>query len=368
MDCVPESPRGQAAVAGKPKVLSVIAENVPEDLRSINRWLGWRWEEIRPGKWTKPPYSIHTGQKCDKTDPSSWCSFDEAIAAHRSGRFDGVGFCFTEDDDLAGVDLDDCVDPVTGELNDQAKWIVAMLDSYSEISPSGEGVKIFLRAKFNSNKADHKKGIEVCQSGSYFCVTGRRLENVNHVVSHCSPCQTEILWEEAFGDGEKPRFNSLSDREVAVSALAALPASYADSYLDWIHVGMMLYTVDDGLFDEWDRWSQSSEKYVSGECRKKWDSFNGDGAKRLRLGTLVHLAMKNGWTPPTNSNGASPGNIKKETEKAAKRLARIEPFVPFPVDALPEPICGFVTAISTAIGCDPCFVALPCISAMAGCM
>src|SRR5262249_23795604 len=38
---------------------------------------------------------------------------------------------------------------------------------------------------------------------------------------------------------------------------------------------------------------------------------------------------------------------------------------PFPVDALPEPIRGFVDAGARAIGCDPSYLALPLLTAIA---
>jgi len=43
----------------------------------------------------------------------------------------------------------------------------------------------------------------------------------------------------------------------------------------------------------------------------------------------------------------------------------VERFRPFPVDALPEPIRGFVSVGAQAIGCDPSFVALPMLAALA---
>src|SRR5262245_33718553 len=39
---------------------------------------------------------------------------------------------------------------------------------------------------------------------------------------------------------------------------------------------------------------------------------------------------------------------------------------PFPTAALPEPCRGFVLEASVAIGCDPCYLAVPMISALAG--
>jgi len=41
------------------------------------------------------------------------------------------------------------------------------------------------------------------------------------------------------------------------------------------------------------------------------------------------------------------------------------PAVPFPVDALPQPVAGFVDGASRAIGCDPSYVALPLLVGLA---
>ncbi len=43
----------------------------------------------------------------------------------------------------------------------------------------------------------------------------------------------------------------------------------------------------------------------------------------------------------------------------------VEPYAPFPLDALPEPARGFVRAAAKAIGCDPSFVALPMLGCLA---
>jgi Protein of unknown function (DUF3987) len=50
---------------------------------------------------------------------------------------------------------------------------------------------------------------------------------------------------------------------------------------------------------------------------------------------------------------------------AAQSAAPAERFEPFPVDALPEPLRGFVVAGAKAIGCDPSYLALPMLTAIA---
>jgi hypothetical protein len=45
--------------------------------------------------------------------------------------------------------------------------------------------------------------------------------------------------------------------------------------------------------------------------------------------------------------------------------ACIDPFMPFPLDALPEPVRSFVAGGAKAIGCDPSFIALPLLAGLA---
>jgi hypothetical protein len=63
---------------------------------------------------------------------------------------------------------------------------------------------------------------------------------------------------------------------------------------------MALHSVDDSLFNEWDKWSQQSSKYKPGECEKKWKSFSPNGG--VTLGTLAHLAKLDGWRFPKSSS------------------------------------------------------------------
>ena len=54
-----------------------------------------------------------------------------------------------------------------------------------------------------------------------------------------------------------------------------------------------------------------------------------------------------------------------EAIQPIRPAARMERFQPFPTDALPEPIRGFVVAGAKAIGCDPSYLALPLLTALA---
>ena len=103
-------------------------------------------------------------------------------------RHDGPGFVFRADDPFTGIDLDGCRDPKTEAVSEWAKEIVLKLGSYAEVSPSGTGVKIFVRGespfatgrKIELSNAERicakQPAIEVYNCGRYFAVTGLRLQ------------------------------------------------------------------------------------------------------------------------------------------------------------------------------------------------
>ena len=93
----------------------VQAESIPAELKAIPHWLLWRLKD-RAGKSTKTPYQAD-GHLAKVNDPATWTTFETALAAYRAGGFSGLGIALSDDDDLAGVDLDKCLNPDTGELH-----------------------------------------------------------------------------------------------------------------------------------------------------------------------------------------------------------------------------------------------------------
>jgi putative DNA primase/helicase len=145
--------------------------NIDEGLRRRRQWVVWKYEE-RDGDITKVPYIAGGVGKAKSTDSDTWRSFEEAIKALRSGRCDGIGFVFSSGDPYAGVDLDDCRDPETGELEEWAAEIVQHLGGYTEVSPSGKGVHIIVRGKAPNKK---RGKVEAYSSERYFTMTGQVL-------------------------------------------------------------------------------------------------------------------------------------------------------------------------------------------------
>ena len=145
---------------------------VPEPLRARPQWVTWRRELTADGKPTKVPYSARTSLRASSTDPSTWSGFAEALDA--SSRYDGIGYVFASSDPFVGIDLDHCRDAETGQIQSWAKEIIDGCMSYTEVSPSGAGVHIFVRGVLPAG-ARKRGSVEMYSSGRYFTVTGDHL-------------------------------------------------------------------------------------------------------------------------------------------------------------------------------------------------
>lgn len=155
-------------------------ENIPEAIRSLPQWVCWK-KATRKGKLTKLPMKVGAvGDLADSTKKETWSSFEAALKWHADGHYNGIGFVFTKDDRFCGIDLDDCRDSETGEVNEFASELLKTLNSYTEISQSGKGLHIFVEAKLPGAGRKVKipgtdNEIEIYDRGRYFTMTGKRL-------------------------------------------------------------------------------------------------------------------------------------------------------------------------------------------------
>jgi len=158
----------------RPIALTPIAENIPAELKARAQWVLWRYEWVVNkqgiGKWTKVPYGARD-VKAATNRPTSWQSFDSALARYQANRdyFDGIGYVFAKDDPYVGGDIDHCI--VGGQMNDFAQAHLSA--TYAEISPSGDGVKFIARA--TGDYGTKKPLGELYSSKRFFTITGRVL-------------------------------------------------------------------------------------------------------------------------------------------------------------------------------------------------
>jgi len=115
------------------------------------RWLVWRWEEraTKDGKvkWTKPPYQArYPSQHAKSDDPDTWGNHQDAVAAVKAGHADGIGYALMGSG-IGAIDLDHCVDPNNGNVENWAQQIISEADgAYREITVSGTGYRVIGKA------------------------------------------------------------------------------------------------------------------------------------------------------------------------------------------------------------------------------
>jgi putative DNA primase/helicase len=139
---------------------------------------------------TKPPLSPVTSHGyAQSDDESTWVSYERTREYAREQDMEGVGFMLSGGIRV-GVDLDGCRDPETGELEDWAEDIVDRLDTYTEVSPSGTGLRAFVigrlpegrRRQGQERTIDALEGVnktpevEMYQQTRYMTYTGNKLE------------------------------------------------------------------------------------------------------------------------------------------------------------------------------------------------
>ncbi len=161
--------------------LHVRPEAIPAELRALP-WVLWRAEPRGDGKPAKVPYCIaEPGRRASSTDPATWGTFDDAVEAYLSlvdlppdplrGPVAGIGVVLPNGAGITCIDLDRVLGP-DGQLDARAETIVERCDSWTEVSPSGHGLHVFVLGTVpHALKADQ---IEIYSAGRFICVTGHQ--------------------------------------------------------------------------------------------------------------------------------------------------------------------------------------------------
>src|SRR5262250_2400416 len=117
---------------------------IPADLKVRPCWVNWK-AKSNGERIDKIPMNPVTGGPASTTNADDWSDYVTVGIAASTHNDLGVGFVLDRGNAIAGIDLDHCRDPETGRIEPWADEIVQQLDSYTEISPSGTGLHIFVR-------------------------------------------------------------------------------------------------------------------------------------------------------------------------------------------------------------------------------
>jgi putative DNA primase/helicase len=146
-------------------------ESIPKSLISSGKFCLWKYIDDR-----KIPFSVD-GECAKSNDESTFSSYEDVMS--KLGDYTGIGVGLFNG--LSAIDIDDCIDDA-GVISDRAKDVISMINSYTEISPSGHGVHILFwcHKPFDSSTYYLKNspvGIEIYIGGEtnrFMTLTGNR--------------------------------------------------------------------------------------------------------------------------------------------------------------------------------------------------
>lgn len=189
-------------------------QNIPQELKSLKRWVGYKVEQLANGKFTKRPYNALSGNMAKVNDPLTWSTFNLALSGCEKYNYDGIGFVLG--DGIFGVDLDNHVDENTteeeiAEFKRLANEFVATLDSYTEWSQSGKGVHIICKGKLP--EGSRRKGcVEMYDENRFFAFTGRAIRNIplQNREEEVKPLWEKYVYTPAL-EPQQPQYNRASN-------------------------------------------------------------------------------------------------------------------------------------------------------------
>jgi len=293
---------------------------IPAELKALPQWICWRAvpKNNDPAKMDKQPVNPHTGQLASTNDPTTWGNFEEAVAGVNQFKLTGLGLVFSATDGLTGFDFDDCVDD-QGNINPEVTAMLKRLGSYAEISPSGKGIKVWVKAKFALDRGHKVKKdsyeIEAYKDGRYFTVTADVIPPYTNLVESQ---EAERLYQELFPQVNIPAPHTVNtvapvEADRIKDALQHIPA---DDYDVWLNVGFSLKWWASNGGDEatakalWEEWSKKSSKFNQTDLNQKWQQIHANGPgladpqtgkqRSITIGTLMALAKQYGWIPQKN--------------------------------------------------------------------
>jgi archaellum biogenesis ATPase FlaH len=217
-----------------------IYSNIPEAFTSRPNWVLWNYKTVN-GRKTKVPIQP-SGMYAKSNDPSTWSTFNDVLEAveRPDSAFAGIGWCVPLDGDIHywGIDVDDAIDPETGDLS---TWPDATIQpeelwnqpTYTEITPSGAGFRLFFicdsqvtggnKKDFGSRnqRTDKVPGVEFYSSGRFFTFTGNKREGAPCLVADGNQI-AKAIHAQVFGKVEKPALKPAQPENHCVELASAV--------------------------------------------------------------------------------------------------------------------------------------------------
>lgn len=151
---------------------------LPDELKRLKQYLLWCREPSDDAgkKDLKVPYYARGvkryGTQGSAEDRAAMVSFAEALRVYdnNNGRYTGIGIAMFPEAGLVGVDLDDCM--ANGGIDTERAHLVE--GTYTEVSPSGNGVRAFYLGTYGDRKTVEPK-VEIFHATGFLTLTGNRM-------------------------------------------------------------------------------------------------------------------------------------------------------------------------------------------------
>lgn len=303
----------------------------PAALRELKQWLVWKFEpNPKPGKKDlKVPYYAKSGTKrgwmpgvrSKKVGQGSaeelplLVTFDEALAAAQERGMTGIGLAMVPGQPVTALDFDHCV--ADGVIDPAVEALI--VGTYSEISPSGTGVRAFVLGDLGDRSDAHPEdgafGFETYTTSRFVTFTGdvteiAELTGSENTVAEPSQllldtCEKRfgprVIRQISIGKSEKERVG-LTDAQIA----EVLKWTAMGDHNRWMAVGMAVHHETEGEGEWlWDEWSQLGADYEGpDEIRYKWSTMGNYTGNEKTFWSVLREAQAQGC--PVDVDTASP--------------------------------------------------------------
>jgi hypothetical protein len=320
-------------------------------------WTTWKTEAREVGgKPTKVPYSID-GRRAKANDPATWMSYFDAQQCMTKYGHGGINFMLGKvpdtDAHIGGVDLDACISD--GDCEPWAMEVVDAVDSYTEVSPSGTGLRIFFtyqpeladqrwRHHVQEPKAEGRpkeRGIEFYLKNHALSVTGtifRAYSAVREIGAEVMERVQGLMAKFEARYKPEPKANGHAHRDpppyrIRMDELDRLIdainhiSSSGLPWFDWNTIGMAIWASTSGSqrgYEAFVAFSRNDPDFSERNCRERWENWRRSPPDRLSEGTIFHHAQEAGWKDPNTG-------LKREKPKPDGRASHE------PVNAHGEP-------------------------------
>lgn len=247
-------------------------DSIPQELKAVKNWVCWTADKL--------PKNPYTGGNAQSNNPQTWSDFETAVSAITKYGFGGIGFMFSPP--YFGVDLDKCLDN-----DDFIEEFVETLQSYTEISRSGQGIHIICKGKLPDG-ARRRGNVEMYSDKRYFIMTGNLYKSEYNKIKDCTET-IKILHSKYLADNTPKvapkvvEVVNMADSEIIDKARNCKTGDlFQRLYLgNWQGLYSSQSEADLGFCNQLAFWTQRNAAQMdrifrsSGLMRAKWDEKRG---------------------------------------------------------------------------------------------